>query len=435
MLNSIFKLNSWIAALALVCCLTVHSLECVNINRIKSTISLDGRLDDPGWQEASKIKLEGVSTQETIVYIGYDDKRLLFGFKCFESQMDKLKTSEIERDGKLWTDDSVEIFLNPGNPKNSFYYHFMINSAAVKYDSVVKRSLKTNERKLLHDSKWNGEWDVSTYKDKDFWSVEVAIPYTTLELGGGKWWLNIAREEKPHDEMSSLSGSFHHPENFAFINGIDLASLSSNYPCIVKDIDFGKIGWGQNALSVKVCAKDNEKSAVAVEIEVLDDKGKSVYLVEKEIALPSNGEITQNIDYPLAEKGKTYEVLCRFYDASSKVFLSQSKKVEVSSNLLSVSLDNNLCAMSDEAVKALVVLDIGKKSLSQIMMLVNIRNTKKDMVVVTEKYNSLVNAERELNIPIANLPEGRYMVEFILQDKDNKFLDKAACEFEKVTSP
>ncbi|MDE0089077.1 MAG: hypothetical protein OXU23_25385 [Candidatus Poribacteria bacterium] len=75
-------------------------------HRITQDITIDGRLDEPAWQNAEPIRQllqiqpnEGEPmTQPSEVRILYDTKKLYFGFIFFDSEIDKLVANEMRRD-------------------------------------------------------------------------------------------------------------------------------------------------------------------------------------------------------------------------------------------------------------------------------------------------------------------------------------------------
>jgi hypothetical protein len=177
---------------------------------------IDGRLDDPCWRSATIIgpfvlmESDTPPTQETRAWAAYDDRALYIAFECLEDRMSDVKAQQTQRDSSVCDDDCVEIFLDPG--RDEHYFHFALNALGTQYD----------ERGVLNPTGWNGEWRSAVTKAADRWTAEIAIPFATLNLRMPAllqaWGLNLAREERPHLELSEISharGSFHDRERFA----------------------------------------------------------------------------------------------------------------------------------------------------------------------------------------------------------------------------
>ena len=178
---------------------------------------IDGRLDDSGWQTATRtgpFVLMGTAeapTQETRAWAAYDNRALYVAFECIEARMADIIAQRTVRDSDVWEDDCVEVFLAPRRDQGR-YLHFVVNAINTQYD----------EREALNAASWNGEWQSAATKAVDRWTVELAIPFSSLGVSAPSmleaWGINLAREEKPHREFSEISptvGSFHDVAQFA----------------------------------------------------------------------------------------------------------------------------------------------------------------------------------------------------------------------------
>jgi hypothetical protein len=187
------------------------------IASIAAPPQINGRLDDPCWQTATRIGPFVVMgsaappAQETRAWAAYDNRALYVAFECLEDRMADITAQRTARDSEVWKDDCVEVFLAPMRDPGR-YFHLVVNSINTKYD----------EREALNAASWNGEWQSAATKALDRWTVEIAIPFSSLGVAAPSmleaWGLNLAREEKPHRELSEISptiGSFHDVARFA----------------------------------------------------------------------------------------------------------------------------------------------------------------------------------------------------------------------------
>lgn len=100
---------------------------------------LDGQLDDPCWATAGRVDNFEVFMQtpgarvSTTVFAYADRDALYFGFDCLEVSTDTLLAATTERDGPVWTDDSVELFLDTNRDLQTFY-QIIVNPRGVFFD-------------------------------------------------------------------------------------------------------------------------------------------------------------------------------------------------------------------------------------------------------------------------------------------------------------
>ena len=207
-----------------------HSVGCV---RTATAPVIDGKLDDICWQRAGIAEdftnlvsaATPKPTQQTEVYLLYDDEHLYVGYRCFEADLDGIRADMVERDAReLWDDDCVELFLLP--PDSSFpgvsmvgtlYYYLLANSLGTQGDNVG----------LARVDQWNGEWDARTAREEEAWIVEMKIAFAGLDArpaAGLPWKVNFTRSEKRLGENSTwapLDQKFHDPERFANMYFVD----------------------------------------------------------------------------------------------------------------------------------------------------------------------------------------------------------------------
>ena len=93
-------------------------MYCVSVD---SAPVIDGALDDAAWQQAAWAddffwygKLEGQpSPQRTVAYACASKTHLYFGFRCYDTEPDKIVATQTKRQGELYSDDHVEVSLDP----------------------------------------------------------------------------------------------------------------------------------------------------------------------------------------------------------------------------------------------------------------------------------------------------------------------------------
>ena len=186
--------------------------------------TMDGRLDnDPFWQSVPlsdhfrSLNDEATTQIQTSWFqFAYTTEALYIAVWCSEPNMDKLQVNA-KPNGTVWKDDGVEIFL--ATPAVNSYFHFIVNTAATRY-TAIGRQVRASSN-----------WQAACFKGKDFFSFEIALPYTTLltaPSAGTCWVGNITRNHHTdrdyHSSWAPLHQGFHDPSAFApylFEVGVD----------------------------------------------------------------------------------------------------------------------------------------------------------------------------------------------------------------------
>ena len=155
-----------------------------------SPITLDGRLDEPVWQEAPVARgfvqrepSPGTpASEETEVQVAFDDHGIYFGIRAHDDQPGRLIRDLHGRDvarlsgNQFWgQDDSVALILDTFHDGRNGYY-FSVNPNGARTDGLI-----SNEGQLLNFD-WQGVWEAEVMVDESGWTVEVFIPWSTLRF-------------------------------------------------------------------------------------------------------------------------------------------------------------------------------------------------------------------------------------------------------------
>ncbi|MBN1341618.1 MAG: hypothetical protein JXQ73_03010 [Phycisphaerae bacterium] len=179
---------------------------------------VDGKLDDEAWKGVAPVtNFVNLVTGEpargqTEVRAIFDAETLYVGVVCHEQDMSGVISLATTRDGQVYRDNSVELFLTP-NRSPGPYAHLAVNSIGTQFDEWVKGD--------AHDTSWNPAWTAKVDLQKNAWTVEMAIPFKSLNIDppmpGRRWLANVTRISGPTGEMTTLArldGGFHRPDEF-----------------------------------------------------------------------------------------------------------------------------------------------------------------------------------------------------------------------------
>ncbi len=159
--------------------------------------------------------------QGTSVQCVWNDAALHLLFTCIDTDPWATIT---ERDGHLWEEEVVEVFLDPVGDHES-YFEIEVNPL----NTVVDLVLRKNRSGYRKDFAWDCEGlRTSVNRTQEGWTAEFLIPFAALiaELPrpGTKWRANFYRIDRPKDRDRELSAwsptllpTFHAPERFGVL--------------------------------------------------------------------------------------------------------------------------------------------------------------------------------------------------------------------------
>ncbi len=102
-------------------------------------------LDDPVWDEAEfqgnfiqRVPDTGTPPiEKTEIAIIYDDENVYFGVRLYDSEPDKIRITEMRRDGDKINDDRFEIVLDTFHDHQSAY-NFIVNASGSNNDAIIR---------------------------------------------------------------------------------------------------------------------------------------------------------------------------------------------------------------------------------------------------------------------------------------------------------
>ncbi|GAG50805.1 unnamed protein product, partial [marine sediment metagenome] len=196
-------------------------------------LKLDGKLDEAAWRAAPahtgfEMPLGLANRQpipdeaQTSFRVLYDDDAIVFGVLCREPKMGDLVVHAARKhDAAMWSDDDVELFLDPVGDRTE-YYQLTVNSEGTQVDLYYIEGGNTQK------SGWSSEWRAAAHRGGDFWSVEIAIPFAVFHNRPARGWaenwvFSISRTRKPgpayYSQFSPAAG-YHDVANFGTLGPI-----------------------------------------------------------------------------------------------------------------------------------------------------------------------------------------------------------------------
>ena len=229
--------------------------------RAVAPIVIDGRVEESAWTETPAVGAfqfawwtEGKKEQTTAKLL-WDDEYLYALFVCEDAH---IWAEHLERDGAVYRDDCVEVFLAPNRDQPQAYFNIEMNVAGAFLDQWHPDGPGAQV-----PGEWNGDGiriatSISgTLNDDsdvdDHWVLEAAIPLQNFsEAGqrtppgaGDSWRLNLNRcGGKTNPQYSQWRPSqtpkaaFHVPEDFGVVT---FSSDSMGGDTAVESIPYGTV--------------------------------------------------------------------------------------------------------------------------------------------------------------------------------------------------
>ena len=172
-----------------------------------ASITLDGRLDEPSWSDPvpagdfNQIDPSNgrPATERTEVRVVFNRNALYLGVICFDSEPNRWIGWQRRRDEQLFSDDgfmwTIDTFLDGRTG-----YFFEMNPSGLMADSLMGLNGENRE--------WDGIWNARVNRSEIGWTLEVEIPFRTLNFNpdNDTWGINFQRVVRRKNEQSIWSG-------------------------------------------------------------------------------------------------------------------------------------------------------------------------------------------------------------------------------------
>ena len=150
-------------------------------------IKIDGKLDEPVWQQAVPIESwyrqtpnEGAEpSQKTIMRLVYDNEYIYLSAQVYESNISEILARTLERDSYSPGQDAICILLDTYNDDRTAY-GFIVTPAGVRTDVTVANDGEGFGRGW--NAEWDAFWDASVQLNENGWTAELRIPFSSLRF-------------------------------------------------------------------------------------------------------------------------------------------------------------------------------------------------------------------------------------------------------------
>jgi hypothetical protein len=170
-------------------------------------IALDGRLDEAVWLRALPAKdfiqidpQNGQpATEPTEVRIAFSEDSFYMGVRAYDSEPDKWLGYQRRRDEFLPADDRFMWRIDTFLDERSGYF-FEMNPSGLMADAVFGVNGMNRA--------WDGIWNARVVHDDQGWTIEIEIPFRTLNFNptNDTWGINFQRTVRRKNEDSIWMG-------------------------------------------------------------------------------------------------------------------------------------------------------------------------------------------------------------------------------------
>jgi hypothetical protein len=183
-------------------------------------LRVDGVLDEPIWREAQTatgfVQRDpdngAAATERTEVRMVFAADRLIIGATLFDSEPDRLLGNQMQRDQSFSADDRFIVTIDTFADGRGGYV-FQTNPVGAQSDALIVPSTNTSDAAIVDfgaalNFSWDGIWIGRVRRTAEGWTVEIEIPFRTLNFDPSldAWGINFQRTVRRKAEESVWSG-------------------------------------------------------------------------------------------------------------------------------------------------------------------------------------------------------------------------------------
>lgn len=187
-------------------CLIRTTVSQIEMVKISIPIKIDG-LEDSEWG-----KMEwrnnfyqhlptdtSVAQAKTEVKVSYDNKYFYVFARCYEKTEGKPIVQSLKRDFSFPRTDAFAVFLDPYNDGTNGF-SFGCNPYASQREGLLQFGGRFGVT-----TSWDNKWYTATNRTDSCWTVEMAIPFSSLRYNedNKNWKINFSRNDQKSNETST----------------------------------------------------------------------------------------------------------------------------------------------------------------------------------------------------------------------------------------
>lgn len=385
--------------------LPVLAAPTVTAVKVDTAPRIDGRLTDACWQQPAPIRDFVVLGQtksavnQTEAWVAYDADNLYLAVRAWDKDMDKLRATVKDRDGRVFGDDCLEVFIDTALDRFHFL-HFACNPLGAQYDGAGDGAGESGD--------WNGVWSVKTARAADAWTAEFAIPFGTLGLapGTGKTWgLNLCRTRPAEGELSCWSqtgGKFAVPQSFGNVN---LEADWTPYFVSLSVPQWGECVVGRNSFQCTVANLGQKARDLTLDLEV-SSPAEAPRTISQPLNLAVGASQTLTVTFPIFQQG-AHNLALTVADRATKRVVAAVGCTKLVADMAAFSI---LKSFYRDDVTVAYTLRVPAEELGRFGLAAELRRSGEAAVLATKRLGSLTERSGEIRFDTTSLPLGQYEI-------------------------
>ncbi len=139
----------------------------------------------------------------------WDDEHLYLRILCRDANPEKRVALRTEHDDSIWSDDSIEFFVNRADIG---YDHLAVNSIGTRYEARTEGGMGL-------DKSFSPEWKAASFQEGNDWGLYVTLPFSWVEKDAeGRVALSLKRNRPQRTASGWPDVSVHNPSAAGFIS-------------------------------------------------------------------------------------------------------------------------------------------------------------------------------------------------------------------------
>lgn len=179
------------------------------IKKAKSTIKLDGIIDEPDWANADiatnfymNYPVDTMAPHyQSEARLTFDKHFFYVSFVCYDNMEKPNIVQSMRRDFDFDLNDNIGVFIDPYNDHTNGFY-FIITPYNVQQEGIVSGGGTSGD---AFNANWDNKWysEVKRYEDK--WVAELAIPFKSFRYNKNatNWNVTFLRHDLKHNQLST----------------------------------------------------------------------------------------------------------------------------------------------------------------------------------------------------------------------------------------
>ena len=312
----------------------------MTIPKIYTPITIDGIVGQDEWMGASSLTglrhqaTKTVAGENTIFWLGYDDKNLYIAYKCFSSYSPV--GADLGRGKSYWDDDSMEIFLKPNKDASGHFQ--IIGNCAGGFTDYIYDGLNTKALDIKYKTNISNGFNIIGAKKEDmYWQGEMVITWESMGVSAPKnGQAALFQISRDHTQGKYISASNDYKTALNDLNTFSDVTFYENIPAVhvnpVKLIGTDVVVYNpsdtQNVELKTILTSEGGGSKTDVK-DVTLAKGESKNLVANLEALKGGFDLLSEV--------RTKDLL--LFSTTSRILNVEPLEVAIKNNKLIVNVD------------------------------------------------------------------------------------------------